>query len=551
MSLLPSVDTALKTDSGILKQIALRAVFAKYRQAPLLWLEERFGEDPKSFAWSLWGEPYEGHIWDGTKDPLATAWNALAQNNWVGVESATSTGKTFWLARVVFWFLDCWEGSLVVTSAPVAGQLKAQLWAEMKTAFHKFKKIRPYAEMYDSLRLLPDARGFDELADDDVNMQAWQAIGVASRASSGSQSNTTRQGFHRKDMLIIVEEATGIDFASLEAYKNTSTGGHNVILTVGNPDSQLDPLHQFCESPNVFAVQASGYDAPNVVLGKEVIGGGVTRESIEKRRLDYGENSNLFQSRVRGISPAQSTNSLIHLDWIKSALQNVEQNELEGAGAVGLDVSNSEGGDKAAVAFGIGNVLCYLKDFQCPNASHLAYNLLQDDVELEENGYQNYRIPTIYDYHVMPYYVGVDAVGVGVSTINTFDNELTEKVVPLQGGMLKQVIPTDNEGKPMYSFSALRSQMYWEFREDLRNGEVIFLDSIPKATIQELMRELVSPTFSSKAGKISVESKDEIKRRLGHSPNKADAVVYWNWVRKGYYAPTHNSEYDNVKVYVG
>lgn len=28
-----------------------------------------------------------------------------------------------------------------------------------------------------------------------------------------------------------------------------------------------------------------------------------------------------------------------------------------------------------------------------------------------------------------------------------------------------------------------------------------------------------------------VESKENIKKRLGRSPNKGDSVVYWNWVR--------------------
>jgi hypothetical protein len=33
-------------------------------------------------------------------------------------------------------------------------------------------------------------------------------------------------------------------------------------------------------------------------------------------------------------------------------------------------------------------------------------------------------------------------------------------------------------------------------------------------------------------GVIKVESKEEIKKRLGRSPNKGDAVIYWNWVRR-------------------
>jgi hypothetical protein len=349
-----------------------------------------------------------------------------------------------------------------------------------------------------------------------------------------------RQGFHREHLLIIADEATSLEFASLEAFKNTSTGGNNMILLVGNPDNELDALHQFCVSPNVQHIRASGLDAPNAVLGKEIVKGAVTRESIERRRLDYGEQSNLYLSRVRGLSPSQAKDSLIRLEWIEKALiKDAPEGKI---GALGVDVANSEKGDKGAVAFMQGNVLVYLKDFVCPDASHLAYNLVYDDYELEEKGYLNYHIPTMKDYKVSAHRVGIDSVGVGTSTANTINNELKQKVVSLQGGQLKEILPTDNEGKPMYNFNNLRSQMYWELAQDLKNGKFfIYANGLDIATQQQLKRELVAPTYSTKDGKIVVESKDSIKKRLnGNSPNLADAVVYVNWVRKGYYAPKTN-----------
>jgi hypothetical protein len=521
-----------------LETLAWRILFKKWQENPLLWLKERFGEDPKSFRWSDWGEGYETHAWDGTPDPLATAWKALANNEWAGVESATGVGKTFYLARVVFWFLDVFEDSLVVTSAAVASQLKEQLWSEMKTAFHKFKKIRPHAYLFNSLRLLVDARGFDELAPDEENQNAWGAFGVASRASSGSQSNTGRQGFHRKHMLIIVEEAPGTDHASLAAYENTSVGDHNLILCVGNPDNEFDPLHVFCQKARVRHIRASALDAPNVVLGRTVVEGAVTSHSIATRATEYGTVSNLYMSRVRGISPGQSVNSLIKAEWIDASIEDGKAHPYpQGVGAAGVDVANSEAGDKAAVAMGIGNVLLFLKEFQCPDASHLAYNLLYDSIELESRGYRDYQIPTIYDYNIRPECVGIDAIGVGVSTVHAFHEHYQgSAVVSLQsgGGALAAAIPTDNEGKPLFGFDNLRAQMYWELREDMRMGRV-FIKIDDKTLLHQLKQELATPKYSSKTGKIKIDSKDDIKKRLGHSPNLADAVVYWNWVRKRYY----------------
>jgi hypothetical protein len=67
--------------------------------------------------------------------------------------------------------------------------------------------------------------------------------------------------------------------------------------------------------------------------------------------------------------------------------------------------------------------------------------------------------------------------------------------------------------------------MYWQLREDLRNGRLILCND------EELFADLVTPKWEVRNGKICVEKKEEIKKRLGHSPNKGDAVVYWNWVR--------------------
>lgn len=49
---------------------------------------------------------------------------------------------------------------------------------------------------------------------------------------------------------------------------------------------------------------------------------------------------------------------------------------------------------------------------------------------------------------------------------------------------------------------------------------------------RELFEDLTSPTWGTRNGKIFVESKEDLRKRLGRSPDKGDAVVHANWVRK-------------------
>lgn len=523
---------------------AKRLLFDAYRADPLFWLEHRLGEKASSFEWSQISG-YEKHTWDGDIDPLANAWRDVAKvytdikagktpefKN-VAVEAATGTSKTYWLARLCLWFLDCFDNSLIVTSAPKQDQLKLGLWSEISMAMNKFKKVRPESMMY-KLRLAVDDRGGKDLDEDDmIKSQSWHCIGFVAGVGAEEQSANKARGFHRKHMLIILEECTGMPMPVLAAFQNTCTGDHNIIVAVGNPDNEFDPLHVLTQQKNVKSYRISAFDYPNIVTHKELFSGAVTWSSINSRKDVYGEGSPLYQAMVRGISPSQSSDSLIKLEWIEQCVNLQLENDI-GYNALGIDVANSESGDKAAMAFGRRSALMELLDFQCKNATHLAYNALFTSSELRARGYEDYHTPTMEDYGVHADCVGVDAVGVGVATVNAFtDNGYA--IHALQGGQWEEALPLDETTKrPLYRFSTLRAQMYWQLREDLRQSK-ISIQLTDHTVLLRLKKELVIPKFDTRQATVAVEKKEDIKKRMGgQSPNLADAVVYWNWMRNGF-----------------
>lgn len=72
------------------------------------------------------------------------------------------------------------------------------------------------------------------------------------------------------------------------------------------------------------------------------------------------------------------------------------------------------------------------------------------------------------------------------------------------------------------SFINLRAECYWRFREALDpvSGEKIALPPDP-----ELEADLCAPRWSMQTNGIKIESKEDIKKRIGRSPDCADAVV--------------------------
>ena len=313
-------------------------------------------------------------------------------------------------------------------------------------------------------------------------------------------------------MLFVLEELTGQEPAVVTAVEQASKAPHNIIVGIGNPDHQLDPLHTFCTVPGTLHVRASALDHPNIVRNDPaIVPGAVSRVALAEDLARYTATGPLYLSRVRGLSPQESTDALIKLSWCYAARDAVRPSGWEGAKrAMGVDVANSENGDPAAVARGRGAVCEAVEAFPCPNA-----NLLGDRLAIEALAPET---------EVDGGRIGVDVVGVGVGTYNQLTAAGLAAVALNSGGaMVSFLAPLFG---PREKFNNLRSQMHWLAREDIRLVRVYLPDD------PELFVELIAATWGPDKGRVVVESKETIRPRLRRSPNKADAFIYWNWVRQ-------------------
>ena len=111
-----------------------------YKTHPLEYFHERLGIRKETIDWSLIPE-YENFDWDGTENPLMAILNALVNNKWVGVESATACSKTFIAACIAFWFLECFENSIVITTAPKQDQLEKICGKKFQDCFLNLGKV--------------------------------------------------------------------------------------------------------------------------------------------------------------------------------------------------------------------------------------------------------------------------------------------------------------------------------------------------------------------------------------------------------------------------
>lgn len=113
--------------------------------------------------------------------------------------------------------------------------------------------------------------------------------------------------------------------------------------------------------------------------------------------------------------------------------------------------------------------------------------------------------------------VCIDVIGVGASPYDLL-NIAGQQVIGVN--VSEASTATDKSGR--LRFLNLRSQLWWQLREalDPENDTGIML---PPDT--ELLGDLCAPRWEMSGMRVKVESRDEIVKRIGRSPDRASAVI--------------------------
>jgi hypothetical protein len=114
--------------------------------------------------------------------------------------------------------------------------------------------------------------------------------------------------------------------------------------------------------------------------------------------------------------------------------------------------------------------------------------------------------------------VNVDVIGVGGSVYDI----LVSHNIPIDGINGASASEGFDESG-FFGFVNRRAELYWRFRESLdpKNGQEVCL---PPSTA--LLSDLCAPRYKVTVRGIQVESKEDIIKRIGRSPDRADSIIY-------------------------
>jgi hypothetical protein len=422
----------------------------------------RCQEDPLFFIREVLG----GNPWGKQREII----ESVRDNSRTTVRSCSGSGKSWTASCIALWFLYSFKPSTVLTTAPTGRQVKDILWREISSRYSGAKMPLAGELLQTSLQL----------------NEKWFAFGISTKEPERFQ------GFHNEHVLVIVDEASGIDGEIFNAIENPLSTGHTRLLLIGNPTQLSGKFFDSFEGPEAQffnKIHISAFDTPNFT-GEGEYPFLVTKQWVDERRIKWTEDSPLWQIYVMGDFPKESLNTLIPVSWIEKA----RQQEIEPKGGVifGVDIARFGDDESVVIARQGGKVIAIE-----------SWNGMDTTVTTE-------RVTALAEQYY-PIRINVDEIGVGAGVVDS----LKKLNFPVTG------VNVGGKARKPDAHLNIRAEMYWDLRTKFQNGEIQLIDD--PVLIGQLSK--LQYGFNERNQKLQMESKDEAKKKGKGSPDKADALA--------------------------
>jgi hypothetical protein len=381
-------------------------------------------------------------------------------------------GKTALAAWVILWGVLTSDDVKIPTTASAWRQLTKFLWPEVhKWSKHlRWDKIgRPPftdAERLDlSLKLSPTCEAF----------------------AVASNNADLIEGAHAARVIYVYDEAKAIPDKTWDASEGAFSTGEAFALAISTPGPTSGRFYDICS-------RRPGYEdwwTRHVTKEEAIEAGRISAEWVEQRRRQWGEDSPVYQCRVEGNFASEADDTLVRLEWLERARN--QSFEIDGR------IEPQAGADIAR--FGSDDSCLLVRQGQVVLAGEVWHgsDVMESTGRIKARGIR----------------ANVDEIGVGSGVVD----RLRELKFPVLGINVSTAAIDDEH------FYQRRDELYFNLRELFRDGN-IDLSRLSNEIYDRLSGELVAIQFSyMSTGKIKIESKADMKKRMGHSPDVADALA--------------------------
>ena len=400
----------------------------------------------------------------------------IGEHDRLSIRAGHGVGKTAFLAIVVIWFMCTRFPFKIPISANSQDQLRDVVWPELRKWIN---------------RLPEDLRESLEIASERVFWKgaSQEAFAVARTASDDNPE--ALQGFHEDNLLFVVEEASGIPDIVFEVAQGALSTPGAKILMLANPTRTsgffYDTHHALRARWKTMRVNSE--DVPRA------------RGHIEDIKAKYGHDSNVYRVRVLGEFPDTEDDAVIPLILCESAIRR-DVGATDYYPVWGVDVARF-GSDRSALAKRRGNSLLEpIKSWRGKDNMQVAGLILTEyQSTLTDDGKPTDDTPSE---------ILVDVIGLGTGVVD----RCRELGLPVRGVNVGEAASVSDR------YMRLRDELWFKAREWLDSKAV----HLPQD--DALIAELTVPKYTiNSLGKVKIEQKDETKKRMGFSPDLADAFI--------------------------
>lgn len=459
--------TVPESATGLLGSLTLADVVAEqarraWRSDPVRYVREAFGAEPD--AWQ------------------AEALMASERTNRLCLRACKGPGKTAVLAWLIWHFLDTRPHPRIVATSVTEENLRGNLWRELA----KWQRTSPrLREQYEWTATRITRRG--EKATWSAEARSW------SRSADTTQQADTLAGVHEDHCLFVLDESGGIPQAVMAtAEAALATGGDTKIVQAGNPTTLDGPLYRACVTDRALWTVIEITGDPDDPQRSPRIDLDWARQQI----ATYGRDNPWVMVNVLGAFPPSSLNALLGPEEVEAAMRRSWPEDTYRWAQMRLGVDVARYGDDRTVLFPrqgrrafLPIVMRHAKDSAV--STEIATAVLRAQ---QEHG----AGPII-----------MDATGGWAAGASDVLKASRARPVEVQFHA--------PAGNPKYRNR--RAELWFGMAEWVKGGG--WLPQIP-----ELVGELTTPTYLFGGdGKFLLEPKDQVKARLGRSPDLADALA--------------------------
>lgn len=462
---LPTRDSPLRTAASMLNPPEYR-----WRRDPVAWATERAGLE----------------LWSKQKEILMS----IVHNSNTAVKSCHSAGKSFVSAIAACWWIDVHPAGTarVITTAPTSPQVDAILWYEIN-------------RLHSRLNL----RGR-------CNIREWYVGNelVAIGRKPPDHGGAMFQGFHAKYLLVIYDEAFGIPKGLWDEGSSLASNEYGRQLAIGNPDGPGE-FEDNCKPGSTWNVVHISYRHSPAYTGeqvsKDLAENLISKRWVEECRQKWGEESALFSSKCDGEFPAAGDPfSVVNHAWAM-ACRNLEY-PADTPVEAGIDVG--AGGDRTVIRERRGRRAGREEIFVDADPMRTVGRLIE---KINEWGVSR---------------VKVDATGIGWALAGRL-RELSSRhnSVSRDTAHSAEVVKVVFSEKPSQGqekqFLNRRAEIYWTVGRELSRLGQWDLTEVDDDVVHELTASRYEVVDSH--GKIKIEPKENVIKRLKMSPDRAEALM--------------------------